>query len=215
MSAVTTTHDAETPAVPTDALSVIHRRRSIPKLVAPAPSPDELQLILAAAGSAPDYNRFRPWRFTVIDTDDLPHFADTALSASLALAERTGFQPTAEQIERLRTTYAESAPMILAVGVSVRPDPFVTPTKQGYAAAAAAQNALLAATALGYGSMWRTGMMVDADEMKAGLGLRPDDAIVGFLFLGTSPNGTLRTPNQGEPGDVQRRSDLHPHGRDR
>ncbi len=54
------------------------------------------------------------------------------------------------------------------------------------ATAAACQNALLAATALGYGSMWRTGDCCYDEPVKAALGLSERDAIVGFLYLGSA-----------------------------
>jgi nitroreductase len=64
------------------------------------------------------------------------------------------------------------------------------------AAAAAAENALIAATALGYGSMWRTGDPVYDQRVKDALGFGPHDAIVGFLYLGTPHEGQAKPPRR-------------------
>jgi nitroreductase len=57
--------------------------------------------------------------------------------------------------------------------------------EQVLSAGAAAQNVMLAAYALGFNSMWKTGAPAYDDEVKAALGLEAKDAIVGFMYLGT------------------------------
>jgi nitroreductase len=44
---------------------------------------------------------------------------------------------------------------------------------------------LLAAVALGFNGMWKTGSAAYDDTVKVALGLRASDAIVGFIYLGT------------------------------
>ena len=51
--------------------------------------------------------------------------------------------------------------------------------------AAGVQNMFLAAHALGYGAMWKTGAAAYDVEVKKALGLLPDDHIVAMLYLGT------------------------------
>jgi nitroreductase len=43
----------------------------------------------------------------------------------------------------------------------------------------------LAALALGFNSMWKTGAPAYDEQVKAALGLGAKDAIVGFMYLGT------------------------------
>ncbi len=62
---------------------------------------------------------------------------------------------------------------------------------------AATQNACLAATALGYGSMWRTGPNAGNPHVKAALGLDAEDDIVAFLYLGRVDPERPREPNAG------------------
>jgi nitroreductase len=57
--------------------------------------------------------------------------------------------------------------------------------EQVVAVGAAAQNLFLAAHDLGYGVMWKTGAAAYDSEVKATLGLRADDHIVGIMHLGT------------------------------
>jgi nitroreductase len=64
------------------------------------------------------------------------------------------------------------------------------------AVAAAIQNMFLAAHALGYGAMWKTGAAAYAPSVKALLGFAPEDHIVGYLYLGTtvSPGPLVEAP---------------------
>jgi len=51
---------------------------------------------------------------------------------------------------------------------------------------------MLAAYALGFNAMWKTGEPAYDAVVKSALGLEPDDAIVGFLYFGTETGE--RTP---------------------
>ena len=52
----------------------------------------------------------------------------------------------------------------------------------------------LAAHALGYGSMWRTGWIASAPKVRAHLGLQANEQVVAFLYLGTVPQGAVPPP---------------------
>jgi nitroreductase len=77
------------------------------------------------------------------------------------------------------------APLVIVVAATMKEHRGVPPIEQVIAAGAAAQNILVAAHALGYGAFWRTGAAAYDDGVKRALGLRADDAIVGFLYVGT------------------------------
>jgi nitroreductase len=58
---------------------------------------------------------------------------------------------------------------------------------------------MLAAQALGFNSMWKTGGPAYDDTVKAALGLEAKDAIVGFMYVGTEvarPGAAPRPPVQ-------------------
>jgi nitroreductase len=76
------------------------------------------------------------------------------------------------------------APVLIAVGVDKPVEEKVVEIENVCAAAAAAQNILLAAHALGLGAMWRTGPAAEDPEVKRFLGLDPDQHLIGFIYIG-------------------------------
>ena len=54
---------------------------------------------------------------------------------------------------------------------------------------------MLAAHALGFGAAWKTGAPAYDDFVKETLGLAPRDAIVGFIYLGTSATMPAGAPS--------------------
>jgi len=101
--------------------------------------------------------------------------------------------PTEGQLTKERTKLGR-APLVVVVAALHRHSEKIPWDEQFAAAAAAAQNVLVAATALGYGSMWRTGDAAYDLHVKKALGLGPHDAIVGFLYLGTPHEGDEQAP---------------------
>jgi nitroreductase len=75
--------------------------------------------------------------------------------------------------------------MIVVVAAICTPGGKIPVIEQVLAAGAAAQNVMLAALALGFNSMWKTGAPAYDGQVLAALGLEPKDAIVGFMYLGT------------------------------
>jgi len=61
----------------------------------------------------------------------------------------------------------------------------IPPIEQTLSAGVAAGNIMLAALALGYNAMWKTGGAAYDPEVRQSLGLGTSDAIVGFLYVGT------------------------------
>lgn len=180
-----------------DALEAIAKRRSISKLVEPAPSEPDLATILRAAASAPDHLELRPWRFVVLEGATKDAFGEVFADAYIARCEAAGSEPHPAVLDKERTKLGR-APMVIVVGALRTEHESVPWIEQRLSAGAAAQNALLAATALGYGSMWRTGDPAYDDAVKAALGLRPEDAIVAFLYIGTIEPGREKPAHEPE-----------------
>ncbi len=173
---------------------MLFARRSTGRLVAPAPDPADLQTILRAAAAAPDHERLRPFRFTILSGAALDAFGEVLVAAYDARCAAAGTEPIAAKRAKERTKLGR-APLVLVVSAVRRPPGKVPWDEQLAAVAAAAQNACLAATALGYGSMWRTGDPSYDPNVKAALGLDDADAIVAWLYLGTHREGTAPPPN--------------------
>jgi len=171
------------------AIDMLLKRRSAKTLTDPAPDAGALELLLECAARAPDHGRLRPWRFVVIRgaaRERLGELMADLLRRKLPAA-------SAENLQRERQK-ALRAPLIVVVAAVCNTEAKIPPVEQLLAAGAAAQNMMLAATALGYGAMWKTGDAAYDDALKAALGLAAADAIVGFMYLGTPPTDAVPPP---------------------
>jgi nitroreductase len=176
--------------LPMQTIDALLQRRSAKALTAPAPDEGALELIFASAAAAPDHGRLRPWRFIVIQRDSLGRFGDL-LAGHLRRQHPTSSEETLAR-ERQK---AFRAPMIVVVAAVCAQNVKIPPLEQILSAGAAAQNIMLAAHALGFNSMWKTGGPAYDEQVKAALGLQAEHAIVGFMYLGTDaskPDTTQR-----------------------
>jgi nitroreductase len=172
-------------------IDALLNRRSARTLTEPAPEEAALALMLASAVRAPDHGRLRPWRFIVFRGAAREHLGQL-LAEHLA---RTRPDASAESLERERHK-ALRAPLVIAVAAIVNVLAKVPAIEQILSAGAAAENVMLAAGALGFGAMWKTGGAAYDERVKAALGLESKDAIVAFLYVGTEPAGTALPPAQ-------------------
>jgi nitroreductase len=172
-----------------DALELLLKRESAIRLEPPGPTPAELDQMFASAVRAPDHGRLRPWRFVVIGMDQRARFGEV-MAGSLRRRD-PGAADVAVQRERDK---AFRAPMIIAVAATPRREAKIPVLEQIASASAAAQTLMLAAPALGYGAVWKTGAPAYDPEVKRALGLGPDDEIVGFLYIGTKAGGDSPLP---------------------
>ncbi|MGE4220603.1 MAG: nitroreductase family protein [Alphaproteobacteria bacterium] len=173
-----------------DAMDALLNRSSVPaKLLAePAPAGAELDEILATAMRAPDHGALRPWRFLTIRGEARRRLGEVFAEA---LCRR---DPLAtEDMRQKELGRPLRSPLILVVYAEIVANhPKVPRVEQVVAAAAAAQNVLLAAHAKGYGGIMLTGANAHDTHVKTALGIDPDNEIVTFLYLGTP----VETPRQ-------------------
>lgn len=166
----------------------------------PAPGPEQLSTILQAAVAAPDHAGLRPWRFIVIQGDARKRLGEVFVAG--ALQDNPGL-PEAEQ-NAIREKPLR-APMIVAVVAAIKPNPKVPVREQLLSAGAAAHTILLAANALGYGSIWLTGRFAEDPYVYKELGLKEGEQIVAFVHLGTPGPGAEITKrkiqNRPKPAD--------------
>ena len=175
-------------------IDLLFRRRSIKRLAEPAPTDDELQTMLRAAAAAPDHGGLRPWKFLVLRGANKDAFGSVLADAYLRRVTEEGAEPIPAALEKERTKLGR-APLVVVVAAVHRHHDKITWDDQLGAAYAAAQNLCLAATALGYGSMWRTGKPTSDPSIKRVLGLSEHDAIVAFLYVGTIPPDAAKEPH--------------------
>jgi nitroreductase len=158
----------------------IDTRSSAARLTGPAPTAEQFARLIEAAGHAPDHGRMKPWRFIPVNGAAREPFAIAAANARRVRMPNM----TEEQVE-LEREKVRRAPSILVAGCAVQDNPKVPEIEQVVAVGAAVQNLFLAAHALGYGVMWKTGPAAYDPQVKTTLGLAPSDHIVAILHLGT------------------------------
>ena len=176
-----------------EALEAVITRQSVAPafLGEPPPAGLALERILAAAASAPDHGRLRPWRFIVIRGEARSRLGEVFADA---LRKRQPDAPEAAlEQERARPL---RAPLLIAVAARLDPQhPKIPEIEQILSTGAAVQNVLLAAHAQGFGAKWLTGANAYDENVKRALGLSPDDRLVGFVHLGTIEGAPPAVPH--------------------
>jgi nitroreductase len=168
----------------------IHTRQSVGKVKPDAVPRELIEQMLSAAAQAPNHYKVRPWRFVVLTGAGRERLGEVmAQSARERNLEARDEALTAERAKPLR------APVLIAVGVDKPGEPKVSEIENICAAAAATQNILLAARAVGLATQWRTGPAALDPEVKAYLGFAPEQHLIGFIYVGYPFN---------EPGQVER-----------
>lgn len=175
-------------------IATLFARRSHSRLVDPGPSDDEIELLLSAAAAAPDHGEARPWRFVVFQGDDRLRFGDVLAASATHLAAERGETIDEERVTKEQRRFLR-APVVIAVLCRTQARR-VIPAEQRDAVAAATQNLLIAATALGYGTIWRTGDAATSTVVRDALRLDPADAVVGFVYVGTVPADSPKPPRR-------------------
>ena len=158
------------------------RSAAIPALLAPAPSGAELDDILRIASRVPDHGKLSPWRFILFR-------GEPAVSLGKALArilERREGQPLSETRRAFEEGRFTRAPLVVGVVSTARPHVKIPEWEQVLSAGAATMNLIHAAHASGYGANWITEWPAYDEEAKAVLGIKPDEKVVGFVYIGTA-----------------------------
>lgn len=163
-----------------DILTAINSRASAIKLCAPGPTRAQLDTILNAGIRAPDHGRLSPWRFVILEGDKREILGD----AMSAMRRRLSPDATDEEV-RKEGRKVMRAPTIVVVAAHTAPPGKIPEIERIVAVGAAFQNMILAAHALGLGTMWKTGAPAYDAAVKKAVGLAPEDHVVGFLYLGT------------------------------
>ncbi len=161
-----------------DALSLLFDRHSTPVLQDPAPSGDDLDTIFRAALHVPDHHHLRPYRFLVAAGEGRDR-----LGAMMQDAARLRGEPPAVVERAVRMPLR--APMVITVVAKAIENDVVPLFDQQLTAGCTVLALQMAAQALGYGGIWRSGWLMYDRSLHTALGLDDKDQIVGFLYLGT------------------------------
>jgi nitroreductase len=173
-----------------EVLAAIHTRQSIAQ-VKPDPVPRALiEIILSAAVQAPNHYKVRPWRFVVMAGTGRERLGE-AMARSTRAAKP---EATEEELQKDREKPLR-APVVIAVAVDMPALAKVKEIENVCATAAAVQNLLLAAHALGLAAIWRTGPSATDPAIKQFFGWEADQYLIGFVYIGY-PQSELTPPTR-------------------
>ena len=162
-----------------DALSrVVRSRRSNLRIDSERPvSPGLVEQLMELAQWAPNHKQTHPWRFAVVTGAGRQRLGEAAAEGFICqgIADPT-------TLEKTRRKYLR-APVVLVIGSAAHEVSYLHRENRD-AVAAGVQTLLLGATALGLASYWSTGIAAEAEQVKALVGLRPEDEIVALVYLG-------------------------------
>jgi nitroreductase len=181
------THSAMTSiSAPSDEqqrLATFQRRQGVLKFRPECPPRETIERLLDEAVQAPNHHLNQPWRFVVMAGK-----AREALGEAFAERQRkkVAGAPAGDVEKILQAERAKPlrAPVVIAVAATRTDHPKAMQVEDLAATAAAAQTILLAAPSFGLGAYWRTGDAAYDPDIKAHLGLKPEDDIVGFIYVG-------------------------------
>ena len=164
------------------ALTALDERRSVPARQLGEPGPDHAALLrmLASAVRVPDHGRRVPFRFVRIAGD-----ARLRLGEALAAMTRARDPDATDAgLEKDRMRFAH-APLVVVVVARLGEDAKIPGVERLLTSGCVCFALLQAAQALGFGAQWLTGWPAYDDAVRALLGVGGDEAIAGFIHVGT------------------------------
>lgn len=164
-------------------IALLSSRRSVKpdRLLAPGPTPEELETMLRIASRVPDHKKLAPWRFIVLEGDARARLGEVIAEACITEEpERPSEIRLAMERGRLMR-----APLVVAVVSRVTPHRSAPEWEQVLSAGAASFSLCLAANALGYGTSWITEWIAYSPRVRAALHLADNERIAGFVYMGT------------------------------
>jgi nitroreductase len=158
------------------------RRSTKPATFNGATIPDQqIHQLLELANWAPTHGSTEPWRFIVYSGDAVRQFCHQ--HAELYKQNTPPEKFTAAKYEKQQHN-GDKASHLIAIYMQRGSNPNITVLEEICAAAAAVQNILLGAEAMGIAVLWSTGGTVLQPAMKKYLALGEEDIMIGLLYMG-------------------------------
>lgn len=176
-------HDREHDTVLEDEflLTALKNRRSISRVAEQEPPEALIRTMIEAATWAPNHHLTEPWRFFIFRGDARARLGEVMGHAS---AGRETDADKAEAARERMLLKPMRAPYVIAVAAEPDVSERTFEIEEIAATAAATQNMLLAAEALGLGAIWRSGWVTYCDEIRDFLGLSGRATVLGFVYVG-------------------------------
>ncbi len=167
------------------ALDAVRLRQSWSKVEDDAPTREELAPLIAAAGRVADHSALRPWRLIELRGDDRE-----VLGRAIARAQ--GDSHPSEKPLR--------APLLIAVVASIRKSDKVPRWEQEAVASGVSHMLSLLLDEAGWGVIWRTGRYTRSKPVAKAHGLKKNEVLLGWLYIGRKPAN--KTPGRRTPVEV-------------
>jgi nitroreductase len=193
-------------------LEIMRGRRSVRDFSGEDVTTAEVRALVEAAGHAPSNNNRQAWRFLAVRSREVRTRLRKAVEARIAGLERALTSPEEkaglEEYGRYLTFFAD-APVLLVVlykrspaflesllGKAGAPPAEGTLPAEGFSAAMAVQNLLLAAHAMGLGACCATGPLIAAGELREILHIPPAYLIAALVPVGRPAGPTPTRPRK-------------------
>ena len=162
-------------------LDYLLRRRSVKavNMSEPAPSHEQMNVILRAAMRVPDHGKTAPFYFLVFEGGARQKAGDIIAGVFQKNNPDAGDKKIEEEAQRFLR-----APLVVAVIYRARKAKHPL-WEQIMSVGAACQNLILSANALGFGAQWLSEWYAYDDHFRKELGLDNRDVVAGFIHLGT------------------------------
>lgn len=147
------------------------------------------------AAWAPNHKRTWPWRFALFTGDGRARLGETMMSDMVDAEVGDGGKRAKTATKYLRT------PATLVVGCAPHPNDMLHSENRD-AVAAAIQNLMLGATALGLATFWSTPALTRPPNVLELCGFHHDDRLVGMIYLGWADDANCPLPPQRPPVDL-------------
>ncbi len=154
------------------ALEAARTRQSWSKVDDEAPTREELIPLIAAAGRVADHSSLRPWRLIELRGKD-------RIRLGRAIAKAQDDKDPSEKPLR--------APLLIAIVVSHRKSAKVPAWEQEAVASGVAHMLSLLLDEAGWGVIWRTGGYTRSKPVAKAHGLKKNEALLGWLYVGRKP----------------------------
>lgn len=161
-----------------DAIELLLTRQSDPRLVEPAPTDEQLEIIKQAALRVPDHGCIAPWQFIVVTGEGRNRLGEIYYQSAISEQQE-------EKVINRAKELPFRAPMLIIAIAKYKQHPKVPRIEQVQSAGCAVLAMQQAAFAQGLGGVWRTGYFAQSEGVKEALELTEQDEIVGYLYLGT------------------------------
>ncbi|WP_203581105.1 nitroreductase family protein [Microbacterium hibisci] len=157
-------------------------RRSWSKVTDEAPSHQELLDLVAAAGRVADHSSLKPWRLIELRGAD---------------RERLGRAISKAEGEKGSSSKPLRAPLLVAVVFTHRKSHKVPAWEQEAVASGVAHVLSLLLDEAGWGVIWRTGHYTRAKAVAKAHGLKKNEELLGWLYVGGKPKSSRTSRRKG------------------